>query len=86
MPVLSHAQRAAVEHPGGPLLVLGGAGTGKTTVLVERFAHLVAQGAAPESLLVLCLSTADSDAMRERLEDRLEGAYEELTVTTFHGF
>ena len=86
MPVLSPAQRAAVEHPGSPLLILGGAGTGKTTVLAERFLHLVAAGAAPESLLVLCFSTAAADSMREQLEDRLAGAYDELAVTTFHGF
>ena len=86
MLALSPEQRAAVEHGGGPLLVLGGAGTGKTTVLVERFAHLAASSAPPESLLVLCYSTAAAVAMRERLEDRLEGAYEELPVTTFHGF
>jgi DNA helicase II / ATP-dependent DNA helicase PcrA len=86
VPALTPAQRAAVEHPGGPLLILGGPGTGKTTVLAERFAQLVAGGAAPESLLLLCFSTAAADAMRERLEDRLPGAYEELAVTTFHGF
>ena len=83
---LSPEQRAAVEHSGGPLLVLGGAGSGKTTVLAERFLHLAGNGAAPESLLVLCYSTAAADALRARLEDRLAGAYEELTVTTFHGF
>ena len=38
--MLTSAQREAVEHAGGPLLVLGGAGTGKTTALVERFAFL----------------------------------------------
>ncbi len=85
MVALSPEHRAAVEHPGGPLLILGGAGTGKTTVLAERFLHLVERGAAPESLLVLCHSTPAADAMRERLEDRLPGAYEELAVTTFHG-
>ncbi len=84
--MLTPEQRAAVEHPGGPLLILGGAGTGKTTVLAERFVHLVAAGAPPESLLVLCFSTAAADAMRARLEDRLAGAYEELAVTTFRGF
>jgi DNA helicase-2/ATP-dependent DNA helicase PcrA len=83
---LSPSQQQAVDHDGGPLLVLGGAGTGKTTVLVERFAHLVASGAPPESLLVLCYSAPAADAMRKRLEDRLQQAYEELTVTTFHGF
>ena len=86
MVALSPEQRAAVEHPGGPLLILGGAGTGKTTVLAERFLHLARHGAPPESLLVLCFSTAAADSLRAHLEDRLEGAYEELAVTTFHGF
>jgi DNA helicase-2/ATP-dependent DNA helicase PcrA len=86
VPALTPPQRAAVEHPGGPLLVLGGAGTGKTTVLAERFVHLTEAGAPPESLLVLCHSTAAADAMRARLEDRLAAGYEELAVTTFHGF
>jgi DNA helicase-2/ATP-dependent DNA helicase PcrA len=83
---LSPEQLQAVQHEGGPLLILGGAGTGKTTVLAERFVHLTRAGAPPESLLVLCYSTPATDAMRERLEDRLQEAYEELTVTTFHGF
>jgi DNA helicase-2/ATP-dependent DNA helicase PcrA len=83
---LSPEQLQAVQHEGGPLLILGGAGTGKTTVLAERFVHLTRAGAPPESLLVLCYSTPAADAMRERLEDRLQEAYEELTVTTFHGF
>jgi superfamily I DNA/RNA helicase/RecB family exonuclease len=83
---LSPEQLQAVQHEGGPLLILGGAGTGKTTVLAERFAHLTGAGAPPESLLVLCYSTPAADAMRERLEDRLQEAYEELAVTTFHGF
>ena len=43
--VLTSAQREAVEHAGGPLLVLGGAGTGKTTALVERFARLAERAA-----------------------------------------
>lgn len=86
MPVLSPSQREAVEHPGGPLLVVGGAGTGKTTVLAARFGHLVASGAPPESVLVLCFSTAAADRLRARLEDELDRAYEELAVTTFHGF
>ena len=86
MVALSPEQRAAVEHPGGPLLILGGAGTGKTTVLAERFLHLARQGAPPESLLVLCFSTTAADSLRAHLEDRLQGAYEELAVTTFHGF
>jgi DNA helicase-2/ATP-dependent DNA helicase PcrA len=83
---VTSAQREAITHPGGPLLVVGGAGTGKTTVLVERFAHLVEAGIEPEGILVLTFSTAAAEALRERLETVVARNYEELTVTTFHGF
>ena len=82
--MLRSAQREAVEHGGGPLLVLGGAGTGKTTALVERFVRL-AQADRPEAVLALTVGEAAADALRERIEDRLLRAYEELTVTTFGG-
>jgi DNA helicase-2/ATP-dependent DNA helicase PcrA len=75
---------SAIDHTGGPLLVLGGAGTGKTTVLVERFAHL-AERHPPESLLALTFGQGGADALRERIEDRVAVPYEELTVTTFGG-
>ncbi|HEY1540692.1 MAG TPA: ATP-dependent DNA helicase [Solirubrobacteraceae bacterium] len=77
---LTAAQARAVTHPGGPLLVLGAAGTGKTTVLVARLAWLVAQGAAPESVLALSPSSAAAAALRRRVEDALERPYEELAV------
>src|SRR4051812_27669420 len=80
---LTSAQREAVEHAGGPLLVLGGAGTGKTTALVERFAWL-AEAGPPESVLALTFE-GGADALRERIEDRLAAPYEELSVTTFGG-
>ena len=88
-PVLTFAQREAVEHAGGPLLVLGGAGTGKTTVLVERFAFLAERSSGvvdgPECVLALTLGDRGADALRERVEDRLAVPYEELSVTTFSG-
>jgi DNA helicase-2/ATP-dependent DNA helicase PcrA len=84
---LTPRQLEAVAHPGGPLLVLGGAGTGKTTVLCERFAWLVRdQGLAPESILTLTVSEPGADTLRERLETSLDGGFEELTVATVHGF
>jgi DNA helicase II / ATP-dependent DNA helicase PcrA len=82
---LTSAQREAVAHDGGPLLVLGGAGSGKTTTLVERFAALAAGPAGPEAVLALTLGDAAADRLREQVEDRLEIPYEELTVTTFPG-
>jgi len=80
------AQREAVTHPGGPLLVIGGAGTGKTTALVERFAWLVEQGTPAEAILALTCTAAAADGLRERIEARVSAPYEELAVCTFHGF
>jgi len=83
---LTPAQLAAVTHPGGPLLVVGGAGTGKTHVLVERFVWLAADGVPAESVLALTFSAPAADELRRRVEARVPPPYEELAVTTFHGF
>ena len=83
---LNAEQRAAVTHPGGPLVVVAGAGTGKTTVLTRRFAWLVEQGMPAESILALTFSSFAATEMRERLEVLLEAPYEELHVATFHSF
>jgi DNA helicase-2/ATP-dependent DNA helicase PcrA len=76
------AQRDAVTHPAGPLLVLGAAGTGKTRVVLERFGWLVSHGARPERIAVLAPSPGRADALRAALERALEGGYEELVVGT----
>jgi DNA helicase-2/ATP-dependent DNA helicase PcrA len=86
VPAWTPAQQQAIAHAGGPLLVLGGAGTAKTTVLAERFAWLAGRGVAPEAILVLAPSQAAADALRARLEARVAPPYEELTVATFQGF
>jgi DNA helicase-2/ATP-dependent DNA helicase PcrA len=80
---LTPAQTRAVTHAGVPLLVLGGAGSGKTTVLARRFAWLVAhEHAAPESILVLTPSAAGASALRRAVEDTLDRPYEELAIHT----
>jgi DNA helicase-2/ATP-dependent DNA helicase PcrA len=80
---LSAAQREAVAHPGGPLLVLGGAGSGKTRVLTRRFARLVEQGAPPDGVLALVLSPAAAVEMRDELERLIGPCGEDLWVETF---
>ena len=77
---LTPTQVRAAAHSCGPLLVLGGAGSGKTTVLVARLQWLVTQGAAPESILVLSPSGAGAATLRRRIEDAIECPYEELSV------
>jgi len=83
--VLTPAQRQVVQSAAGPVLLLGGPGSGKTSALIERFARLVDGGSAPESILVLTYAPVLADALREALEERLPGPYEELVVTTFAG-
>src|SRR3712207_1292344 len=83
---LNASQRAVVTHPGGPLLAVAGAGTGKTRTLTTRFAWLVEQGTPPECILALTFSSPAAAEMRERLETLLDTPYEELNVSTFHSF
>jgi DNA helicase II / ATP-dependent DNA helicase PcrA len=81
-PELSPAQRDAAVHTTGPLLIKGVAGTGKTTVLQERFLWLVEQGLRPEKIGVVTASSGRADALRARLEARLIEGYERLFVVT----
>jgi DNA helicase-2/ATP-dependent DNA helicase PcrA len=82
---LTGDQARAVTHRGGPLLVLGGAGSGRTAALVARFAHLVAGGTAPESILLLTRTASAADALRARVEDALgDRPFEELPVLPIH--
>lgn len=63
---LNPEQRAAVQHPGGPLLILAGAGTGKTTTLCGRVAWLVSEGVAPERILLLTFTRRAAREMLQR--------------------
>ena len=88
--VLTSEQRRAVEWGDGPLMVLAGAGTGKTTVVVERVGHLLAHAAltlAPENILVLTYNVRAAAELMERLEQLLglETA-SRLWVHNFHSF
>ena len=77
---LDRAQLAAVTHRGGPLLILGGPGTGKTHVLAHRAAWLVEEGTAAESVLLLAPTAASAADLRQRLESLIDTPYDELSV------
>src|SRR3954447_557649 len=77
---LDRAQQSAVTHRGGPLLVLGGPGSGKTHVIAHRAAWLVEEGTAAETVLVVAPKPAGAADIRVRLETLIETPYEELAV------
>ena len=83
---LTPQQAEAVTHAGGPLLVLAGAGAGKTRVLCNRLAWLVNEGADPGEILALTFSAKAAAELRERAEAMIPGSHETLRVTTFHSY
>ncbi|NDZ82746.1 ATP-dependent helicase, partial [Streptomyces sp. SID10853] len=72
-PVLDARQRAVVDHRTGPLLVLAGPGTGKSTTLVEAVARRIAEGTDPERILVLTFSRRAAVELRDRMAVRIQG-------------
>ena len=83
---LNPPQRAAVLHTEGPLLVLAGAGSGKTRVIVEKIAHLIQTGRYPaKRIAAITFTNKSAREMRERVARRIRGdAAQDLTVSTFH--
>ncbi|MBI2216013.1 MAG: UvrD-helicase domain-containing protein, partial [Candidatus Rokubacteria bacterium] len=84
---LNAAQRAAVTHDAGPLLIVAGAGTGKTTVITRRIAHLIAQGKArPDEILALTFTDKAAAEMEERVDTLVPYGYADVEISTFHAF
>ncbi|MGW3104114.1 ATP-dependent helicase [Streptomyces sp. NPDC001100] len=84
-PHLDAPQRSVVDHQAGPLLVLAGPGTGKTTTLVESVAARIARGGDPARILVLTFSRKAAVELRDRMALRI-GAARAPRATTFHSF
>jgi len=84
---LNDAQREAVTHDAGPLLIIAGAGTGKTTVITRRIAWLIAQKKArPEEILALTFTDKAAAEMEERVDQLVPYGYADVEIATFHAF
>jgi len=87
MAALNQQQKKAVEHNGGPLLLIAGAGTGKTTVITQKITHVIEHGQAqPENILALTFTDKAAAEMQERVDAMLDAGYAELQISTFHAF
>ncbi|MGY2702527.1 ATP-dependent helicase [Nocardioides sp. HB32] len=86
-PELDEHQRRVVDHPGGPLLVLAGPGTGKTTTLVEAIVDRIDnRGAKPDEVLALTFSRKAAEQLRDRVTARLGRTMSTTLSSTFHSF
>jgi len=80
-------QRQAIEHVRGPMLVVAGAGTGKTTVLTRRIARLIGEGhARPDQILAVTYTDNAAREMRQRVRAELAGRVDGLQIETFHAY
>jgi DNA helicase-2/ATP-dependent DNA helicase PcrA len=84
---LNEAQARAVTHDAGPLLIIAGAGTGKTTVVTRRIAYLIAtRRARPSEILALTFTDKAAAEMEERVDQLVPYGYADVQISTFHAF
>ena len=84
---LNTEQKKAVIHDSGPLLIVAGAGTGKTTVVTERISNLILkEKAKPEEILALTFTEKAAGEMEERVDQIMPYGYVDLWISTFHSF
>ncbi|HEV3485696.1 MAG TPA: UvrD-helicase domain-containing protein, partial [Vicinamibacterales bacterium] len=82
--VLNPVQLEAVTHPGGPVLVVAGAGSGKTRVLTYRIAHLIREGTSPFAILAITFTNKAADEMKRRVGELVGSVAQKMWVSTFH--
>ena len=84
---LNSSQKQAVEYLDGPLIIVAGAGTGKTTVITQKIAHILEKKlASPEEILALTFTDKAASEMSDRVDTLISLGYVDLQISTFHSF
>src|SRR5438067_8221577 len=85
--ILNPEQKTAIIHGDGPLLIIAGAGTGKTTVVTERIKHLILEKKVnPANILALTFTEKAAAEMEERIDIAMPYGYTQMWIATFHAF
>jgi len=85
--ILNQEQLKAVKYNKGPLLIIAGAGTGKTSVIVEKIKYLIKKNLAkPEQILALTFTEKAASEMEERVDLEMPYGYFQMSISTFHAF
>src|SRR5215210_4618408 len=82
--LLNESQRKAVEKTDGPVMIIAGAGSGKTRVLTYRIAHLISKGVDPFNILSLTFTNKAAKEMRQRIEKVIGNEAKNIWMGTFH--
>ena len=83
---LNQQQKAAVTYKDGPLLVMAGAGSGKTKVLTTRIAYLIENGVEPFNILAITFTNKAAREMKERIVELIQDKAKYMQISTFHSF
>ena len=84
--LLNDKQKEAVTHIDGPMLVLAGAGSGKTKVLTSRIAYLMENGVKPQNILAITFTNKAAKEMKDRVSKLIHTDVYKLQISTFHSF
>ena len=82
--ILNTEQAAAASQIEGPLLIIAGAGSGKTRMITYRIAHMLEEGIDERSILALTFTNKAAKEMRDRIQDQVGRQLKDLTASTFH--